>query len=371
MKKVMLIFGTRPEAIKLAPVYFELRKSNVLEPIVCVTGQHREMLDQALAFFRIAPDYDLNIMQAGQSLFDITARILKWIREVFEKEQPDLALVQGDTTTTFTGALAAFYSQVKIGHVEAGLRSGEKYSPYPEEVNRQLTGHMADFHFAPTDRARRNLESEGIRDNIYITGNTAIDALMLGLEIIRDQSEQKFLNYFNNINFEKNIILVTGHRRESFGEPFRNIALALRDIATAHPDHEIIYPVHFNPNVRRPVEELLSGVGNIHLIEPVDYEKMIWLMNRADFVITDSGGIQEEAPSLGKPVLVLREVTERQEGVEAGTAALVGSNRSRITKYADRLISDEDFYQSMARAVNPYGDGTAAQQICSILEREL
>jgi UDP-N-acetylglucosamine 2-epimerase (non-hydrolysing) len=371
MKKALIIFGTRPEAIKLAPVYFALKNSGTIRPVVCVTGQHREMLRQVLEFFGIRPDFDLDIMKKGQNLFDITADVLRGIQSVFSESQPDVVVVQGDTSSTFTGALAAFYNQTPVAHVEAGLRSARKYSPFPEEINRTLTGHMADFHFAPTRRAMENLRKENITRNVYITGNTAIDALMLGLELIKDKGDKEFFDYYKNIDFSKNIILVTGHRRESFGEPFRNIAYALRDIALENRDYEIVYPVHFNPNVRRPVEEILSDVDNIHLIEPVDYEKMIWLMNRARFVITDSGGIQEEAPSLGKPVLVMREVTERQEGVEAGTSVLVGSDRNKIVNYASRLIEDSEYYDKMARAVNPYGDGSAAEQISELLAREL
>ncbi len=369
-KKVMLIFGTRPEAIKMAPIVMRLQEEKDFEPIVCLTAQHRQMLDQVINFFNLPVHYDLNIMRPNQSLYHVTARVLEGLEEVLSKEKPGVVLVQGDTTSTFAGALAAFYQKIPVGHVEAGLRSHNKFSPYPEEMNRKLTGHIADFHFTPTEKAAQNIFNEGIKDHVYITGNTVIDALLWTSEQVKKQNDY-YKQKFSFIPEGSPVIMVTGHRRESFGEPFRQFALALKDLALKYPHFHIVYPVHLNPNVQKPVKEILSGLENVHLIEPVDYPSLVWLLNRSYLVITDSGGIQEEAPSLGKPVLVTREVTERTEGVEAGTAKLVGTDRERIVREASRLIEDEEEYQRMAKAVNPYGDGTAAVRIVNILKEVL
>ncbi|MDI6889850.1 MAG: UDP-N-acetylglucosamine 2-epimerase (non-hydrolyzing) [Thermodesulfovibrionales bacterium] len=366
MMKLLFIFGTRPEAIKLAPVILKAQKDESFDVRICVTGQHNEMLHQVLDFFRIEPDYDLNIMQPDQSLYDVTANTIKFLENVIASENPSLVLVQGDTTTAFIGALASFYQKVPVAHIEAGLRSHNKYSPFPEEINRVLVGHLADYHFAPTLRTKENLIREGINeDRIYIVGNTVIDALFLTLEIIKNQ-EDRFLEYFDWLNIEKPIILVTCHRRESFGEPFKNICLALRDIAEEN-NVEIVYPVHLNPNVREPVFEILNGLKNIHLIEPLSYPYLVWLMEKSSLILTDSGGIQEEAPSLGKPVLVMREVTERVEGIEAGTCKLVGTEKEKIVDETIRLLTDLDEYERMAKSVNPYGDGKSSKKILKIL----
>ncbi len=365
--KILFIFGTRPEAIKLTPVIKKLRQNNCFNIKICVTAQHREMLDQVLNFFDIKPDYDLNIMKPNQSLFDITADTLKGLEGVLDEFQPDLIFVQGDTTTAFVGALAGFYKKIKIAHIEAGLRSHNKYSPFPEEMNRVLAGHLSDYHFAPTQRAKENLFKEGIKDNVYVVGNTVIDALFLGLDIIKEHGEEQYYKHFDFIDFSKRIILVTGHRRESFGKPFENICYALKEIAE-RKDVEIVYPVHLNPNVREPVNRILKGINNIHLIEPLEYPYLIWLMNKSYIVLTDSGGIQEEAPSLGKPVLVMREVTERIEGIEAGTAKLVGTDKEKIVKEATKLLDNEEEYEKMAKAVNPYGDGKASERIENIIK---
>lgn len=372
MKKILFIFGTRPEAIKLAPLYWEFKKNpRDFEIKICITAQHRQMLDQVLNFFNIMADYDLNLMKENQSLFDITSESLKKLEQVLEDFTPELVLVQGDTTTAFTGALSAFYRKIKIGHVEAGLRSGNKYSPYPEEINRILVGHIADYHFAPTERAKMNLYNEGIKENVWVVGNTVIDALFLGLKIIQENGElkSKIESYFNSI-FEdgEKIILVTGHRRESFGEGFENICNALREISLIRPDIKIIYPVHLNPNVREPVNKILKGLKNVFLIEPLDYPYLIWLMSKCYLVLTDSGGIQEEAPSLGKPVLVMRDVTERIEGIEAGTAKLVGTNKKNIVEETIYLIENEKEYEKLAKAINPYGDGKTCERIVEIIK---
>jgi UDP-N-acetylglucosamine 2-epimerase (non-hydrolysing) len=326
------------------------------------------MLDQVLEFFNIKPDYDLNIMKNNQSLFDITAHVLKGLEKILDKYKPDLIFVQGDTTTTFVGALAGFYKKIKVAHIEAGLRSHNKYCPFPEEINRVLVGHLADYHFAPTERARENLIKEGIEGNIFVVGNSVIDALFLGLDIIKQKGEEEYYDYFNFIDFSKKIILVTGHRRESFGEPFENICNALKEIVENYKDVEIVYPVHLNPNVREPVNRILNGINNIHLIEPQSYPYLIWLMSKSYMILTDSGGIQEEAPSLGKPVLVMREVTERIEGIEAGTAKLVGTNKDKIISEVVRLLTDKDEHNKMAKAINPYGDGKASKRILEIIK---
>lgn len=368
--KILFFFGTRPEAIKLAPLIKELQKSTeIFEVNVCVSAQHREMLDQVLDFFEIKPDYDLNIMKHNQDLFDITRNILKGIKEVIVNFKPDWLVVQGDTTSTFVGALAAFYEKIKIAHIEAGLRSFNKYSPFPEEVNRVLTTHLSDVHFAPTNEARANLLREGVSsDKILVVGNTSIDALFYCLEKVSKEKIEYF-RIFKGVDFNKRIILVTGHRRESFGKPFEDICNALREIALRN-DVEIIYPVHLNPNVRKPVFSILKGLKNVYLIEPLDYPSFVWIMNRSYLILTDSGGVQEEAPSLGKPVLVMRDVTERNEGVEAGTARVVGTNRERIVNEIIRLLTNKKEYEAMAKSVNPYGDGKACKRIRQFLEAQ-
>ncbi|ERT61876.1 non-hydrolyzing UDP-N-acetylglucosamine 2-epimerase [Megasphaera vaginalis (ex Srinivasan et al. 2021)] len=362
MLKVMTIFGTRPEAIKMAPVVLELKKHAAeIETVVTVTAQHRQMLDQVLKLFRIRPDYDLDIMSQGQTLYDITTRALQGLKTVLEKEKPDLVLVHGDTTTTFAGALAAYYQQIPVGHVEAGLRTGNIYSPFPEEMNRKLTGAMTAVHFSPTPTAKANLLCEGIAENsVYVTGNTVIDALM---NTVRD--DYRFADdELQGIDFgRRRMILLTTHRRENLGEPMRHIYKALRSIIDEIPDTEIVFPVHRNPLVRRVVEEELSGAARIHLIEPLEYEPFANLMNRSCLVLTDSGGIQEEAPSLGKPVLVLRDTTERPEAIAAGTVRLIGTRKDVVYGETKKLLTDDAAYEQMSNAVNPYGDGLAAKRI--------
>jgi len=382
MKKIMLIFGTRPEAIKLAPIIQRLKaEGSKFKPIVCVTAQHREMLDQVLNLFEIEPDYDLNIMIDNQDLFDVTVKALNGLKEILKKEKPDIALVQGDTTTSFVASLAAFYLKIPVGHVEAGLRTYNKYSPFPEEKNRHLTGVLADYHFAPTEWAKNNLLKENApEDRIWVTGNTVIDALLWVVSRQKSAGGEQYWNrYFKerwgltlttNTNTCK-LILVTGHRRESFGESFRNICLALKEIAKDRHDIKIVYPVHLNPNVQKPVRDILSDIPNIYLIGPLDYEPFVYLMEKACLILTDSGGIQEEAPSLGKPVLVMRNVTERPEGIEAGVVKLVGTDKERIVAETEILLDDKKAYEEMARASNPYGDGKAAERIVDILEEVL
>lgn len=366
MKKLLFIFGTRPEAVKMAPLILKARAESFFDVKVCVTGQHNEMLYQVLDFFGIRHDYDLEVMRPNQSLFDVAANTIKALEKVFTSEGPALTLVQGDTTTAFVGALVSFYQKIPVAHIEAGLRSFNKYSPFPEEINRVLASHIADQHFAPTIRAKENLLREGIKeDTIHVVGNTVIDALFLVLEVIKKQ-EDRFLKFFNWLDADKRIILVTGHRRESFGEPFRNICMALKDIAEGN-DVEIVYPVHLNPNVRKPVFEILNGHKKIHLIEPLAYPNLVWLMSKSYLILTDSGGIQEEAPSLGKPVLVMRDVTERIEGINAKTAKLVGTDNNKIVVETERLLKDEEEYQKMAKAVNPYGDGNTSERIADII----
>lgn len=362
--KVMTIFGTRPEAIKMAPVIQELRRHPEIETKVCVTAQHREMLDQVMDLFHLKADYDLNIMAQGQTLYDITGRVLRGLQEVFAKERPDCVLVHGDTTTTFTAALAAFYAQIPVGHVEAGLRTGNLLSPFPEEANRQLTGVLARYHFAPTETARANLLRENKKgENIYVVGNTVIDALLATVK--KDYTfEDKEIE---QIEEHKRVILVTTHRRENLGAPMHHVYRALRRLVDDIPDTEIVFPVHRNPLVREAVAEELEGHDRIHLVEPMEYEPFTNLMARSAIVLTDSGGIQEEAPSLGKPVLVLRDTTERPEAVEAGTVALVGTDEEAIYETAHRLLTDEAAYRQMAEAVNPYGDGKAAERIAGWL----
>lgn len=369
--KVLTVFGTRPEAIKMAPLVHALAKDPHFEAKVCVTAQHREMLDQVLKLFSIVPEYDLNIMQPGQGLTEITCRILEGLKPVLESFKPDVVLVHGDTTTTMAASLAAFYQRIPVGHVEAGLRTGDLSSPWPEEGNRTLTGHLATYHFAPTETSRQNLLRENIADNrITVTGNTVIDALfwvrdrVLSDEALHNELTQRYPFLANG----KKMILVTGHRRESFGRGFEQICHALAEIAANNPDVQIVYPVHLNPNVSEPVKRILGHVENVILIEPQDYLPFVWLMNRVWLILTDSGGIQEEAPSLGKPVLVMREMTERPEAVSAGTVCLVGTDSQRIVNEVTRLLQDESAYQAMSRAHNPYGDGHACHRILSALK---
>jgi len=361
MIKVMTIFGTRPEAIKMAPLVKEREKTDGIKSVVAVTAQHRQMLDQVLSLFEITPDYDLNIMKDRQTLVGIVTGALSGLDEIMKSEKPDIVLVHGDTSTTFVGALAAFYNQVSVGHVEAGLRTYDKYSPFPEEMNRKLTGQMTDMHFSPTAKNKNNLLKEGMNeDDIYITGNTVIDALKT---TVRD--DFKFSDEtLRNLDFnKKRVILVTAHRRENLGEPLKNICEALREIATTYKDVEIVYPIHLNPAVREVAFSILSGLDNVHLIEPLDVEELHNAMNRCYMVMTDSGGIQEEAPSLKKPVLVLRTETERPEAVEAGTVKIAGVEKDNILALAKELLDDENAYAKMARAANPYGDGTASKRI--------
>jgi UDP-N-acetylglucosamine 2-epimerase (non-hydrolysing) len=377
LKNILFIFGTRPEAIKLAPLWKELKEVNKFNTTVCVTGQHKEMLTQVLEFFNLLPEYDLHLMEPNQTLFHITAKALMKLESVLKNSRPDLVVVQGDTTTAFMGALAAYYFKVKIVHIEAGLRTYNKYSPYPEEINRRLIGHIADYHFAPTKKTQMNLQNEGINENVWVVGNTVIDALFLTLDIIKKNPdiEREIKKFFKKIikNFEDiikgKIILVTGHRRESFGEPFHNICNALKEISKNIPDINIIYPVHLNPNVRKPVYDILNKIKNVHLIEPLDYHRMIWLLNKSYIVLTDSGGIQEEAPSLGKPVLVMRDVTERMEGIEAGTAMLVGTEKENIIREVYKLLDYPGEYELMSKAKNPYGEGDSSKKIVDILCR--
>ncbi len=365
---ILIVFGTRPEAIKMAPVVKGFQQNPNFKTQVCVTAQHREMLDQVLTLFEIQPDYDLDIMKPGQDLYGITADILTGLKDVFATAKPDLVLVHGDTTTTLATSLAAYYARIPVGHVEAGLRTGHKFSPFPEEINRKVTGAIADWHFAPTDLARQNLLREGVDPaSIFVTGNTVIDALLSvvpklhGNGLIKDKLDRQFAF----LNASKRLVLVTGHRRENFGEGFENICNALADIAQAASDVEILYPVHLNPNVRKPVAEILAArkLANVHLIDPVDYLPFVYLMNRSYLIITDSGGVQEEAPSLGKPVLVMRDTTERPEAVAANTVRLVGTSRAAIVQASLNLLRNEVEYIAMSRAHNPYGDGWAAKRI--------
>lgn len=371
MKKILIVFGTRPEALKLIPVYNELKKfPGEFETKICITSQHKEMLWDMLNFFEVKPDFDLEIMMPNQTLFDITSKILLKIKPILDLYSPDLIITQGDTTTTFVASLAGFYSKIKVAHIEAGLRSFNKLSPFPEEINRMLTSRLADFHFAPTQKAAENLNSEGICENIYFVGNTIIDTLFLTQKLVQ-ANEIEYLKQFQYIDFTKKIVLVTGHRRESFGQPFRNICNAIRNIAIDFPDIQVVYPVHLNPNVQEPVNEILSDLNNIFLIEPQKYPEFVWLMSKSYIILTDSGGVQEEAPSLGKPVLVMREVTERTEGIDAGTAKLVGTTESSIYNSVKELLIYSDEYQKMSNAQNPYGDGYSSNRIVKILKEEL
>ena len=378
MKKILIVFGTRPEAIKMVPLIKEFKKYNDFEAKICVSAQHRQMLDQVLNLFEIKPDYDLDIMKANQDLYDISSRVLLGMRDVMKDFCPNVVLVHGDTTTSFVGALAAFYQKIKIGHVEAGLRTNDLYSPFPEEANRQITGVLADFHFAPTQSAKQNLIKENKNPNsIIVTGNTVIDALLLMIDKIeknvnlRDEITSILRLKYSNFGSERKFILVTGHRRENFGDGFLNICDALKNIAQNNPEIDIVYPVHLNPNVQKPVREILSNLSNVYLIDPLEYEKFVYLMSKSFFIITDSGGIQEEAPSLGKPVLVTRDTTERPEALQSGTVKLVGTNKNIIIKEAQNLILQKDEFEKMSKANNPYGDGKASERIVEFLKERV
>lgn len=370
MIKVLSVFGTRPEAIKMAPLVNLLKQQADIDSRVCVTGQHRQMLDQVLQLFNIQPEYDLAIMKAGQDLYDVTTSILLNIKTVLREFKPDVVLVHGDTSTTFAAALACYYEKIAVGHVEAGLRTGNIYSPWPEEANRKLTGAITRFHFAPTSTSEQNLLREQVTpEHIYVTGNTVIDALLQVVAKIDADSElnKDFAQQFPYGQNGRQLVLVTGHRRESFGSGFENICAALKQIAIQFPQCDIVYPVHLNPNVREPVFRLLSGASNVHLIEPQDYLPFVYLMSRSTLVLTDSGGIQEEAPSLGKPVLVMRDTTERPEAVAAGTVKLVGTNTGKIVSEVTKLLTDKAYYDTMSFAHNPYGDGQACQRIIDVI----
>lgn len=383
MKKIMLVFGTRPEAIKMAPLVKEFQKrKDTFETIVCVTGQHREMLDQVLRIFDIRPDYDLNIMKQGQDLYDVTARVLVGMRDVLDEAKPDVVLVHGDTTTSTAAALAAFYRQIPVGHVEAGLRTHNIYSPWPEEMNRQLTGRIATYNFAPTALSRENLLKESVDDaKITVTGNTVIDALYWVVDRIKDDKSLnaelaetlKAAGYdTERLNDGRRLVLITGHRRENFGDGFISMCRAIRHLTKKYPEVDFVYPMHLNPNVRKPIHEVfgedLGNLGNMHFIEPLEYLSFVYLMEKSAIVLTDSGGIQEEAPGLGKPVLVMRDTTERPEALAAGTVRLVGTDYDRIVGEVSRLIDDEEAYRLMSHAVNPYGDGRACPRIADQLK---
>ena len=377
-KKIMLVFGTRPEAIKMAPLVKEFQKHpDKFKTIVCVTGQHREMLDQVLRIFEIVPDYDLNIMKQGQDLYDVTSRVLLGMRDVLKEVQPDIVLVHGDTTTSTAAALAAFYQQIPVGHVEAGLRTHNIYSPWPEEMNRQITGRIATYHFAPTPLSRQNLLVENVKpEQIIVTGNTVIDALYMVVEKIKsDKALDKELEEVllhsgydvNRLSDGKKMVLITGHRRENFGDGFISMCKAIQALTQKYPEVDFVYPMHLNPNVRKPIHEVfgedLSNLGNMFFIEPLEYLSFVYLMEKSTIVLTDSGGIQEEAPGLGKPVLVMRDTTERPEALEAGTVKLVGTDYDRIVSEVSTLLKDEAYYDKMSKAVNPYGDGKACERI--------
>lgn len=381
MKKVMLVFGTRPEAIKMAPLVKEFQKyPNDFETIVCVTGQHREMLDQVLKIFEITPDYDLNIMKQGQDLYDVTARVLTGMRDVLKECKPDVVLVHGDTTTSTAAALAAFYQQIPVGHVEAGLRTHNIYSPWPEEMNRQITGRIATYNFSPTPLSRKNLEEEKTHGQILVTGNTVIDALHMVVKRLKEdeklaREQIKLLadaGYdVTRLNGGKKLVLITGHRRENFGDGFISMVTAMKDLSEKHPDVDFVYPMHLNPNVRKPIHEVfgedLTKYENFFFIEPLQYLEFVYLMEKSTIVLTDSGGIQEEAPGLGKPVLVMRDTTERPEALESGTVHLVGTNHDLIVKEVSTLLDDPISYDKMSKAVNPYGDGKACMRIVESL----
>ncbi|MBO7239547.1 MAG: UDP-N-acetylglucosamine 2-epimerase (non-hydrolyzing) [Bacteroidaceae bacterium] len=383
MKTVMLIFGTRPEAIKMAPLVKEFQKHpEAFKTIVCVTGQHRQMLDQVLQLFEITPDYDLNIMKQGQDLYDVTARVLTGMRDVLKEAHPDIVLVHGDTTTSTAAALAAFYQQIPVGHVEAGLRTHNIYSPWPEEMNRQITGRIATYNFAPTPLSKANLLREAVNEeSITVTGNTVIDALYWVVDRIKkdntlDSELKKLLSQagydINRLSDGKKLVLITGHRRENFGDGFINMCTAIKDLTTKYPDVDFVYPMHLNPNVRKPIHEVfgedLSNLNNIFFIEPLEYLSFVYLMEKSTIVLTDSGGIQEEAPGLGKPVLVMRDTTERPEALEAGTVKLVGTNYDKIVNEVSALLDNKEHYEAMSKAVNPYGDGLACSRIVEALK---
>ena len=385
MIKVMLVFGTRPEAIKMCPLVKEFQKHNdAFQTIVCVTGQHREMLDQVLNIFEVKPDYDLNIMKQGQDLYDVTARVLTGMRDVFKKCKPDVVLVHGDTTTSTAAALAAFYQQIPVGHVEAGLRTHNIYSPWPEEMNRQITGRIATYNFSPTPLSESNLKAEKAQGNIYVTGNTVIDALHMVVNKLKNDEtlakEQEAIlkqaGYdVNRLADGKKLVLITGHRRENFGEGFIHMVTAIKDLKNKYPDVDFVYPMHLNPNVRRPIHEVfgedLTNLGNMFFIEPLQYLEFVYLMEKATIVLTDSGGIQEEAPGLGKPVLVMRDTTERPEALASGTVHLVGTDYQKIMNEVSTLLEDEQAYEKMSKAVNPYGDGKACERIVKSLSKNL
>ena len=382
MKKIMLVFGTRPEAIKMAPVVKEFQKQpEQVETVVCVTGQHREMLDQVLRIFDIHPDYDLNIMKQGQDLYDVTAHVLTGLRDVLKEVKPDVVLVHGDTTSSTASALAAFYQQILVAHIEAGLRTHNIYSPWPEEMNRLLTGRLATYHFSPTPLSRNNLIKESVDDrNIIVTGNTVIDALYWVVDKIKNDKvlDSELVKVLvkagydvNRLNGGKKLVLITGHRRENFGDGFIHMCTAIKDLTRKYPDVDFVYPMHLNPNVRKPIHEVfgedLSGLGNMFFIEPLEYLSFVYLMEKSTIVLTDSGGIQEEAPGLGKPVLVMRDTTERPEALDAGTVKLVGTDYDRIVNEVSVLIDDKVAYEKMSKAVNPYGDGLACKRIVNAL----
>lgn len=382
MKKVMLVFGTRPEAIKMAPLVkaFQQRAED-FQTVVCVTGQHREMLDQVLHLFEITPDYDLNIMKQGQDLYDVTSRVLLGMRDVLKEAHPDIVLVHGDTTTSTAAALAAFYQQIAVGHVEAGLRTHNIYSPWPEEMNRQLTGRIATYHFAPTPLSRQNLLAEGVRqDRITVTGNTVIDALYMVVDKIKHDKmlDAELGQVLRQAGYDvdrladgRRLVLITGHRRENFGDGFISMCRAIQALTRKYPEVDFVYPMHLNPNVRRPIHEVfgedLSGLGNMFFIEPLEYLSFVYLMEKSTIVLTDSGGIQEEAPGLGKPVLVMRDTTERPEALEAGTVKLVGTDFDKIVGEVSALLEDREYYDRMSKAVNPYGDGRACERIVNVI----
>jgi UDP-N-acetylglucosamine 2-epimerase (non-hydrolysing) len=382
MQKVMLVFGTRPEAIKMCPLVKEFQKHPIeFKTIVCVTGQHREMLDQVLQIFEIQPNYDLNIMKQGQDLYDVTARVLVGMRGVLKEAQPDIVLVHGDTTTSMAAALAAFYQQIPVGHVEAGLRTHNIYSPWPEEMNRQITGRIATYHFAPTPLSKQNLLTEGVKeDMITVTGNTVIDALYMVVEQIKNnkQLDIELANLLKKSGYdttrlstEKKMVLITGHRRENFGEGFISMCTAIKDLTQKYPNVDFVYPMHLNPNVRKPIHEVfgenLTNLGNMFFIEPLQYLEFVYLMEKSTIVLTDSGGIQEEAPGLGKPVLVMRDTTERPEALSAGTVKLVGTDYDKIVNEVSLLLDNKEQYKKMSKAINPYGDGKACERIIEIL----
>lgn len=382
MKRIMLVFGTRPEAIKMAPLVKEFQKNTKdFRTIVCVTGQHREMLDQVLSIFEIKPDYDLNIMKQGQDLYDVTARVLTGMRDVLKEANPDIVLVHGDTTTSTAAALAAFYQQIPVGHVEAGLRTHNIYSPWPEEMNRQLTGRIATYHFAPTPLSKQNLLMENVaEDRITVTGNTVIDALYMVVDKIKQDKELDAMleRSLRDAGYDvarlkdgKALVLITGHRRENFGDGFISMCRAIKALTEKYPEVDFVYPMHLNPNVRRPIHEVfgedLSGLKNMFFIEPLEYLSFVYLMEKSTLVLTDSGGIQEEAPGLGKPVLVMRDTTERPEALEAGTVKLVGTDYDRIVSEVSALLDDSAYYDRMSKAVNPYGDGLACKRIVDVL----